>query len=252
MKKEDIVRIIAEQKKISTNGSLKKIIKEYIREAFEGEFEENKKPKRFIIQTRTGSFYLDVDYPNSIDYDENTRMLAGYVGRTPVAIKVDKEAFENLANNQEYCEAKYRVLDKHDSVENDCILSYDNTALNESRDYPRCGSLEYEPGMYNEELSEEEMEWLCDNFPESFTINFTEECDGDGWNTPRECWSEPDKYDVRNVKKAIASIPDEHIRQVVDNDFDSWLEDANPEMDYDEPDPDDIADAKRDYLANMR
>lgn len=252
MKKYRIEQIVNETRKSLHESEMRRVVRQLVREALEAAYGEENKPKRFIIQTRTGSFYLDVDYPNSIDYDENTRMLAGYVGRTPVAVKVSKEDFDDLIYNHNYCEAQYRVLDKHDSVETDCVLSYDNTALNESRDYPRCGSLEYEPGMYNEELSEEEMEWLCDNFPESFTINFTEECDGDGWNTPRECWSEPDKYDVRNVKKAIASIPDERIRQIVDNDFDSWLEDANPEMDYDEPDPDDIADAKRDYLANMQ
>lgn len=133
MKKYRIEQIVNETRKSLHESEMRRVVRQLVREALEAAYGEENKPKRFIIQTRTGSFYLNVDYPNSIDYDENTHMLAGYVGRTPVAVKVSKEDFDDLIYNHNYCEAQYRVLDKHDSVETDCVLSYDNTALNEKR-----------------------------------------------------------------------------------------------------------------------
>lgn len=119
MKKKDMVKIINEQQSVAFNNGLRRLIKEALRDYLKDE----SKPKRFVIQTRTGAYYFDVDYPNSIDYDHNTRLLGGYVGNTPVSVKVGKEDFENLANNCEHCEAEFSVLDNDDFIDCPCVLS---------------------------------------------------------------------------------------------------------------------------------
>lgn len=195
---------------------------------------------RFIIQTRTGAYYLDIDEGNDADLDENIKILSGYVGKTPVSIFVSNEDLSNLINNQQSCEAEYEILDNSNGGKNVCILSYDNSMLNERRyrDYGMSGYAKYEPGFNTDQLSEEENDWLCANFPQEFTIGFDRHEEGDGWEYPHESWDEPRESDVAEVNNAIASIPDEHIKSVISQEFSEWLNSANPDMDYNEPDED--------------
>lgn len=195
---------------------------------------------RFIIQTRTGAYYLDIDEGNDADYDENIKILSGYVGKTPVLIFITRENLSNLVNRHQHCEAEYEILDNSVKTRNTCTLSHDNSLLNEMGygGYGMTGYAKYEPGFDTDQLGEEEIDWLCANFPEEFTIGFDRYEDGDGFGNPREYWDEPRESDVAKVNNAIAAIPNEHIKSVISQEFTKWLDNAEPEMDYNEPDED--------------
>lgn len=105
-------------------------------------------------------------------------------------------------------------------------------------DYGMSGNCVFEPG-WNADISEEESEELNRYMQPSYSISFNaENSGGDGRNTPDESRNIPSDEDIEAVRADIANIPNEHLRQVISDEFDTWLANCEPDMDYNEPDID--------------
>ena len=104
--------------------------------------------------------------------------------------------------------------------------------------YGMSGTCEFEPG-WNADITEEEAEELNQYMHPKYYVSFNAESSGgDGWNTPDETYNEPDEADVEAVRADINNIPNEHLRQAISDEFETWLNNCEPDMDYNEPDPD--------------
>ena len=87
-------------------------------------------------------------------------------------------------------------------------------------------------------LSEEECE-MCSALDDSYRVRFSGSEDFGDWDTPPSYDQEPDENDVREVECDINAIPDERVRAAMTGQFRSWLQTAEPDMDFSEgPDPD--------------
>jgi hypothetical protein len=105
-------------------------------------------------------------------------------------------------------------------------------------DYGMSGTCVFEPG-WNADITEEESEELNQYMQPSYSISFNAESSGgDGYYTPDETYNVPDEGDVEAVRSDINAIPNEHLRQAISDEFNEWLENCEPDMDYNEPDPD--------------
>jgi hypothetical protein len=103
-------------------SKLKLYFKSLIREALHG-----MNGQQFVIQTRTGGYLLDIN-DDSVSYDDETLILSGLVGRSPVSIMVNKNDYQNLINNNQSCEGQYRIINRggDSTPDNPCTLSIYN------------------------------------------------------------------------------------------------------------------------------
>lgn len=102
------------------------------------------------------------------------------------------------------------------------------------------GSATWDVGnaMYNAGLSEEECE-LCNALDDTYRIRFTGSEDSGDWDTPPSYDHEANEDDIQEVERDICAIPDEKVKAAMLKQFRSWLETAEPDMDFAEgPDPD--------------
>lgn len=92
--------------------------------------------------------------------------------------------------------------------------------------------------MENAGLGDEEY-GMCSALDDSYTVRFIGSKDTGDWNTPPSCDCEPDRNDIVEVERDINAIPDERTRAAMMDQFHSWLQTAEPDMDFSEgPDPD--------------
>ena len=104
--------------------------------------------------------------------------------------------------------------------------------------YGMSGGCVYEPGM-DADITEEEYEELKQYMQPQYSISFNAESSGgDGWNTPDETYNVPSQDDVNAVYADIQKIQNEHLRAEIETEFQQWLDNCDPDMDYNEPDPD--------------
>lgn len=108
--------------------------------------------------------------------------------------------------------------------------------------YPMSGSCTYRPGE-NADITEEEYDELVNCMPEEFTVGFhNESSGGDGYYTPDETYVVPNEDDVEEIRAAITNIQNPDLKDKIEMEFNEWLDSADPDMDYDEPDPDSYLD----------
>lgn len=85
--------------------------------------------------------------------------------------------------------------------------------------------------MYDAGLGEEECD-MCSALDDEYRIRFNGSADSGGWDTPPNYDHTPDKGDVREVERDIMAIPDGKVRDAMLAQFRSWLETAQPDMDF--------------------
>lgn len=119
-----------------------------------------------------------------------------------------------------------------------------------SRYYGMSGNATYYPGE-TADITPEEFDEFNDMLQSEYIISYHTGGRRDlGWNTPNEEEVRPDENDINKVLSDIEKIPDEHVRNAYKEEFRQWLQEAEPDLDYNEPDDEDDYDYDDDLYEN--